>query len=252
MPLIATLYVFLVILLAACVYVIRSAPLRHESLSAGSAHIYVVRYLRTGTVSFVFFVLILSIEFTVTVAGTREQLVTTFGLPGDNPLPYVIYAFLHHNLWHAVENAGTMLVCGGLVEERIGSKWYLFAVVALVPIGSYLTTCTAQFYSDAPWDGAGPTVGFSIVTYAVVVLFTRFVLPLAWRELWSKQTPHRSWRLFATGMILLFLLCSFLGAIDEGKDVSNLGHITGMFLGLVVVVIYEIVHLVRRRGLATK
>ena len=194
-------------------------------------------YLKSGPVSLAFAIVIVAVEVAVVATGTKEQLRSEFGLPNDNAWAYFVYAFLHHDITHLLENTGALLVCGGIVEERIKSRWLLFLAALSIPLGSYLAVLTAPAFIDSPWTGDLPTVGFSIVDYAVLALCSFFVIEIVVKErlfrLASKWT-----RLLGTTMVLIYLLFSLTSGVSDGPGESILGHSIGIALGVVAGGVY--------------
>ena len=87
-----------------------------------------------------FAILIVAVEVAVVATGTKEQLRSEFGLPNDNAWAYFVYAFLHHDITHLLENAGALLICGGIIEGRMKSRWLLVLAALFIPLGGYLAT----------------------------------------------------------------------------------------------------------------
>ena len=214
-----------------------------------SAYIYLNfpwTYLKSGPLSLTFAVLLCAVEVAVAVTGTREQFRSEYGLPNDNLWAYTVYAFLHAGSMHLLENVGALLICGGIVEERIESRWFLALLASSVPLGGFLVTMTAPVFIDAPWTGDAPSVGFSIVAYAILVLCSYFAIDLVWKE--RLRLVSEIWMKSSAIVIGLYLVCSFATGLSNESGESNLGHCIGMALGIVVVAVQWFGHRVRGRN----
>ena len=217
---------------------VSSGLLKPEPIAPRALIFSAWNYLKSGPVSLAFAILIVAVEVAVVATGTKEQLRSEFGLPNDNAWAYFVYAFLHHDVAHLLENAGTLLICGGIVEERVKSRW-LFVLAALsIPLGGYLTTLTAPAFIDSPWTGDLPSVGFSIVDYAVLALCSFFVIDFVVKERFVRLASERPKRLLGTAMVLLFFLFSFISGVSDGPGESILGHSIGITLGAVAGGVY--------------
>ena len=128
-----TLYIFTIAIYAVLsgllILVINSWLLKLEPISPRRAIPRVWNYLHSGLMSVAFAVLLFAVD--VAVTGIREQLRSEYGLPNDNVLAYFMYAFLHVDIRHLLENAGLLLICAGIVEKRVGSLWFLVLVALL-------------------------------------------------------------------------------------------------------------------------
>ena len=240
----------MVILIGLLILAIRNCVLKLEPLSRESVILTARTYLKSGRVSLAFAALLFVVEVVVAGTGNREQVRYEGGLPNDNLLAYVMYAFLHADAIHLLENAGLLLICGGIVEERIGSRWFLVLVALSVPLGGFLATLTAPVFIDSPWTGHPPFVGFSIVAYAILVLCSCFVIDSVLKERLFRLDPERGKRLWATAIILLYFVYSFVAGICDGLGESILGHAIGIALGVVAVTVYWLGHRIRRQGTA--
>ena len=139
---------------------------------------------------------------------------------------------------HLLEDVGALLICGGIVEERIKNRWFLALVASSVPLGGFLATLTAPVFIDSPWTGDRPSVGFSIVVYALLVLCSFFVIDFVLKERLFRLAPERRKRLLATAMALLFFLHSFIVGLSDLPEESILGHCVGTALGAAAVAVH--------------
>ena len=224
--------------------------LKLESISLRPVALGARHYLRSGPVSLAFAVLLIAVEVAVSVTGIREQIRWDFGLPNSNLWAYVIYAFLHVDTMHLLENLGALLICGGFVEERIRSRWFVVLVAFSVPLGGYLATLTAPVFIDSPWTGDLPSVGFSIVVYAVLVICSFFVIDFVLKERLFRLASERWKRLLGTAIVSLCFLCSFIAGLSDGPGESILGHSIGIALGVVAVAVYLLGQRMRRQDIA--
>ncbi len=237
--------VFWLVILAFTICLLKVEPVSLRSVILESRN-----YLTSGPVSLTLAVLIGIVELALTAGGIREGIRSEFGLPNENVWAYFAYAFIHADIRHFLENTGSLLICGGIVEERVGSRWFLVLVVLCVPSGSYLTTLTAPVFIDSPWTSDLHSVGFSIVGYAVLALCAIFVIDFVWRERPFRLAPERlKWWLAAT-FVLLFFIFSFISGISDSPGESILGHSIGIALGAAAGGLYWVVHRIRNQGTA--
>ncbi len=221
---------------------VSSGLLKPEPIAPRALTLSAWNYLKSGPVSLAFAIVIVAVEVAVVATGTKEQLRSEFGLPNDNAWAYIVYAFLHHDITHLLENAGTLLICGGIVEERMKSRWLLVLAALSIPLGGYLTTLIAPVFIDSPWTGDLPSVGFSIVDYAVLVLCSFFVIDFVLKERFFKLASEKRKRLLGTAIVLLFILFSFISGVGDGPGESILGHSVGIVLGALAGGVWWVAH----------
>ena len=190
-------------------------------------------YLKSGPVSLAFVILLFAVEVAVVATGTKEQLRSEFGLPNDNAWAYFVYAFLHEDTTHLLGNVGILLICGGIVEERMRGRWLLGLAVLFIPLEGYLATLTAPVFIDSPWTADLPSVGFSVVGYAVLAFCSFFILDFVLKERFSKLASESRIRLLGKGTVLLYFLLSFKSGVSDGSGESISGHSIGIALGAV-------------------
>ncbi len=237
----------IVILIALLVLVISSCVLKLEPKPRWAVIINARNYLISGPVSLAFAAVIVAVEVIVALTGTKEQIISNFGLPNNNFGAYFVYAFLHVDSMHLLENAGSLLICGGIVESSIRSRWFLILVASIVPFGGFLATLAAPVFIDSPWTGGAPSVGFSIVVYAILVMCLIFVIEFLLKERLIKLACERWKRLSAAAIVLLYFLSSFITGVHDSPGESILGHCIGMALGLAAVTIYCLERRIRRQ-----
>ena len=246
----AVISVGIVMLTGLLILVISSCLLKFESNSPKAVILSARDYLTAGPVSLAFAVLIVTVEFAVALTGIRAQSRSDFGLPNVNLWAYFAYAFLHADTRHVLENAGSLLICGGIVESNIRSLWFLVLIAFSIPIGGALTTLAAPVFIESISTGDPPSVGFSIVVYATLVLCLYFVIEVMLKEQLFKLACERWKRLSATAIVLLFFSCSFVTGVLGSSGESILGHCIGITQGTVAVTVYWLRHRSRRQGTA--
>ena len=246
----AIINIGIVILVGLLILSVSSGLLKPEPIAPRASILSAWNYLKSGPVSLAFAILIFAVEATVVATGTKEQLRSEFGLPNDNAWAYFLYAFLHHDITHLLENAGALLICGGIVEGRMKSRWLLVLAALSIPLGGYLATLIAPAFIDSPWTGDLPSVGFSIVGYAILALCSFFVIDFVLKERFFKLASERWKRLLGTAMVLLYLLFSFISGVSDGPGESILGHSIGIALGAVAGGIWWVVRRPRPRSVS--
>ena len=224
---------------------VSSGLLKPEPLAPRALILSAWNYLKSGPVSLALAIVIVAVEVAVVATGTKEQLRSEFGLPNDNAWAYLVYAFLHDDITHLLENTGALLICGGIVEGRMKSRWLLVMVVLYIPLGGYLATSIAPAFIDSPWTGDLPSIGLSIVDYAVLALCSFFIIDFVLKERFFKLASERQKRLLGTAILSLYLLCSFISGVSDGPGESILGHSIGIVLGAVAGGIWWAVHRLR-------
>ena len=231
-----------VILMGLLILSVSSGLLKPEPIAPRALIFSAWNYLKSGPVSLAFAILIVAIEVAVVATGTKEQLRSEFGLPGENAGAYFLHAFLHHDIRHLVENAGALLICGGIVEERMKGRWFVVLAALLIPLEGYLATLIAPEFIDSPWTGDLPYVGFSIVVYAVLALCVFFVVDFVWKErlFWLASERWKRW--LGTVMVSLYLMSSIISGVSDGTGESILGHSIGIVLGAVAGGIWWVVY----------
>lgn len=222
----------LVILMAFLILCVSSGLLKPEPIAPRALILSAWNYLKSGPVSLVFAILICAVDVAAVVTGTKEQLRSEFGLPNDSAWAYFVYAFLHDDVGHLINNAGALLICGGIVEARMKGRWLLILAALLIPLEGYLVTLIAPVFVDSPWSGDLSSVGFSIVVYAVLALCSFFVVDFVWRErlVWVPSEIWKRW--CGTMCVSLYLLSSFISGLSDGNGESILGHSIGIALGV--------------------
>ena len=167
--------------------------------------------------------------------------------PGTGFTSVITYAFGHAGLWHLAANMLTLLVFGTPVNRRLGNGWYLLV---------YLSTCLAigilvKVLVPGQLLGASGAI-FAIIAIAVILMPSAKIdiayvasLPATllvglfsppkhwafWFLRWDQFSIRAWWGLF---IIPLLEICGF---ISNGWNWTNLGHLCGLFFGLVAVLI---------------
>ena len=266
---------------------VSSCLLDHESTSSRSSIRRIGQYLGSEPVALAFAALIGLVYLYLAVTGGNEHFRVEYGLPNDNAWAYIGHAFLHANVLHLVGNVGWLLICGGLIENKIGKRWFLALIVLCVPLGGYLSVLAAPIFIDSPWDDGLPSVGFSIVGNAIFVVCTYLVVCCTFSGAWLKQIAMNT-RTFARltwaggpsailpitltkislalrechpqlnplkwparknrVAALAFFFLLFSVGIDEGPPESVLGHSVGLVLGAIAVLACMVRQGFRSRG----
>ena len=246
----------------------------HESASSRSSIRRIGKYLGSEPVALAFAALICFVYLYLAVTGNNEHFRVEYGLPNDNAWAYVGYAFLHADILHLIGNVGLLLICGGLIEDKLSRGWFLVFIVVCIPLGGYLSVLAAPIFIDSPWDNGVTSVGFSIVGNAIFVLCAYLVIVGTVSGAWFKQIVMKTgtsvglawtggpsailgitraritltlkechlqlnplkWsaRTNRVATLALFFLVFSL-AIDEGSPESVLGHSVGLGLGSIAV-----------------
>ena len=221
---------------------VSSGLLKPEPIALRASILSAWNYLKSGPVSLAFAILICAVEAAVVATGTKEQLRSEFGLPNDNAWAYFVYAFLHHDITHLLENAGALLICGGM--SRRDEKPMAFGLGSFVYTSGGLPRYIDRSGRSLILPGLGdlPSVGFSIVDYAILTICSFFVIDLSLKERFFKLASERRKRLLGTAIVSLYLLYSFISGVSDGPGESILGHSIGIALGAVAGGIWWVVH----------
>lgn len=259
----------------------------HGSVSSRSSIRRVGKYLGSGPMALVFAALICIVHFCLAVTGGSEHFRVQYGLPNENAWAYVGYAFLHVDIFHLLGNVGMLLICGGLIEEKLSKGWFLAFIVVCIPLGGCLSVFAAPIFIDSPWDDGSTSVGFSIVGNAIFVLCICLVFIGTFSRAWCKQFARKA-RTFTslaraegpsvilektrTSISLALMKChlqinplkwsartnrvaalAFLSlvfslGINEGAAESVLGHSVGLILGALAVLAHLVKLKVPSRG----
>lgn len=225
--------IFFVILIGLLISSVSSGLLKPDPIAPRALLLSAWNYLKSGPVSLAFAILLFAVEAAVGATGTKEQIRSEFGLPNDNAWAYFVYAFLHEDINHLLGNVGMLLICGGIVERRMRGRWLLGLAVLFIPLEGYLATLTAPVFIDSPWTADLPSVGFSIVGYAVLAFCSFFIIDFVLKERISTLASESWIRLLGKGMVLLYFLLSLKSGVSDGSGESILGHSIGIALGAV-------------------
>ena len=245
-------------------FFVSSCLLSHEGSSKESAARRIVKYLSAGPITLALSLVLSSIYISLSLSEISEQARLEFGLPNDNVWAFIIHAFLHADLFHLLGNVLSLLICGGLVEQRIGRRWFLVLVIVTVIVGGYLSVLTAPIFDVSPSSDGVPVVGFSIVNNAVFVICAYWVILSlldGWRvrqtfsevQGWflrrhdcSEINPLKWSRKANQSAALGILLFMFATSIGDGAEISILGHSIGAIIGVAAVVTHAASWLVLR------
>ena len=243
-----------------------SCLFRHEGTSGSTAAIRVGKYLASGPVTLLLSMLLCSIYLILGISGTGVQARLSFGLPNDNVWAFIIHPFLHADIWHILGNVIMLLICGGLVEQRAGRRWFIMLVLLSAMAGGYLSVRAAPMLNVYRLPDDPLAVGFSIVNNAVFVFCTYLVfvcLRDEWRReqnsvaagallflkrihlqmnplKWSQETN----KVFTLAVFLII----FAIGVDDGSPISILGHSIGAIIGFLAAATHASLWLVLHRG----
>ena len=261
-----------VLIISMGLLLVSSCLLDHESTSTRSSIRRIGKYLSSGPVSLGFAALICMVYFLLAVTGSNEHVRVEYGLPNNNGWAYIGYAFLHADWRHLAGNVGGLLICGGLIEEKLGRGRFMVFILICIPLGGYLSVLSAPIFINSPWDDGLTSVGFSIVGNAIFILCTYFIIIGIFRKAWFKRIatmirtfggvartegPSAILAMIKTRILLALKECepqfnpflwsartnrvvaltSFLFVfsigVDDGTPESVLGHSVGLVLGAI-------------------
>lgn len=167
--------------------------------------------------------------------------------PGTGILSILTYSFGHANTAHLIGNMWALLVFGTPVNRRLGNGWYLIAYVgAAMALGLF-----ARLFIYGNLIGASGAI-FAVIAIALLLFpsakvdvwyFTMF--PTSLLVGLFLRPPHFAgwfihWGLFqikAYWGLLLVPLMEFAGLYWYGLNWTNLGHLTGLMLGVAIVLL---------------
>ena len=140
-------------------------------------------------------------------------------IPGDvflRPWTLLSSMFLHGSVGHLFFNMYALLIFGGLIEQRIGSRNFLVSYLfAGVFAGSLYS-----IFSSTPALGASGAImavlGLAIMLLPDLRVLFFFVIPMSLRT---------------AGII--FALIDIFGLFNPGSGIAHLAHLGGLFIGLV-------------------
>ena len=180
--------------------------------------------------------------------------------PGTGPLSIVLYAFSHSGLWHLLFNMWALWIFGNALNRRLGNGYYLLAYLgAVLALGLF-----ARLVLPAGLIGASGVV-FTVITMGLV-LMPADVLEIACLALfpltaviglvsrpreWSQWLIR--WAVYPIPAFWALLLIPFLELFAffwNNWSLTNLAHLLGMLLGLVVLVLLPTTLTMGRRPVA--
>ena len=140
-------------------------------------------------------------------------------IPGDvflRPWTLLSSMFLHSSPGHLLFNMYALLIFGGLIEQRIGTKRfvgiYLFAGIFAGLLYSVFSTSPALGASGAIMS----VLGLAIMLLPDLRVLFFFVIPMSLRT---------------AGII--FAAIDIFGLFNPGSGIAHLAHLGGLFVGLV-------------------
>jgi membrane associated rhomboid family serine protease len=170
--------------------------------------------------------------------------------PGTGPLSIVLYGFSHAGFWHLVFNMWALWVFGNPVNRRLGNFYYLCSYLGTIVILGLV----ARLMSFGPVLGASGGI-FAVMTIAAM-LMPAAPLKMAYGAVFPmsvliglfRKPEHGIYWFICGGQfgvrallwLLLLVPCLELLALFAGwwfgpGGVWNLGHLMGMFCGVVAV-----------------
>src|SRR6185436_14333856 len=166
---------------------------------------------------------------------------------GSSVLSVVLYGFSHAGFWHLAFNMWTLLVFGDAVNRRIGNKYYLMAYLSSIlligffcwlifpgrVIGASGAVFTVIGISLLLLPAARLRVGMLAIfpVTLVVAIFNRPKEFYQWAIRWGDFFVPMLW------CLLLVPLLEFFGLLWSGWSWTNLGHLMGLVLGVVFVLL---------------
>lgn len=226
----------------------------------------ILRYLAYGRITVAVAVILGFVEFFTSVTGTKESARIAFALPNDSPFAFLVYAILHADAQHVLDNVTSLLICGPLVERRMGPGWYAAFLALSALIGGYLLHTVASTFMVSRWDDGILAIGFSITGYALLASCIYWVALCAWEGDTLRQTLTFASRWFAEGpldipsnpikwtldahqvLALTALVLILLVALFDGSPLTLTGHRIGIMLGLVLATYYVMKRYASRNG----
>lgn len=167
--------------------------------------------------------------------------------PGTGLFSVVMYAFGHVTAWHLIGNVWVLLVFGTPLNRRLGNFWYcMFYFGCTIALG-----VLARMFLPALIVGSSGSV-FAVIAGALLLLpsarleifyvalfpFTLlvglFVRPahwVFWFVRWDRFSLRAIWALVLVPLLELWSL------IWSGWNWVNLGHLMGLLLGVIAVLL---------------
>lgn len=132
----------------------------------------------------------------------------------NHPWMLITAIFMHANFWHIFFNMFAILIFGPVLEQRIGSKKFLF----LYLVGGIFANIIGLFFYERALGASG----------AIMALLGTLIFLMPRLKVWIWGiVPLPLW---AAG-ILWFALDLF-GTLDPTSGIGNVAHIAGMIFGL--------------------
>lgn len=140
-------------------------------------------------------------------------------VPGDvlvRPWTLLTSMFLHGSPAHLLFNMYALLIFGGLIEQRIGTKKF----VSIYLFAGLFAGALYSVFSTTPALGASGAImailGLAIMLLPDLRVLFFFVIPMSLRT---------------AGII--FALIDIVGLFNPNSGIAHLAHIGGLFVGLV-------------------
>lgn len=166
---------------------------------------------------------------------------------GTSFLSIVLYGFSHAGFWHLAINMWTLLVFGDAVNRRIGNAYYLLAY-----LGTQIALGLFAWVAIPPGVIGASGAIFAVIGISLLLLpagrlhigclaiFPFTILLALFRRPEQPWQWFIRWADFRVSMLWCLLLIPFLevwGLFWSGWNWTNLGHLLGLALGVVFVLL---------------
>jgi len=166
---------------------------------------------------------------------------------GTSIFGILLYGFSHAGFWHLAGNLWCLIVFGNAVNQRVGNAYYLWTYLgSIVLIG-----LTAWLFLSGGVIGASGGI-FAVIAVGLLLLPSArlrvgyiAVFPVTILAALLRRPEHPwqwaiRWGDFLVPMLwclLLIPLLEFWGLIFSGWSWTHLGHLLGLLLGVVAVLL---------------
>jgi len=151
------------------------------------------------------------------IKGFTEHLILVSSEIFQRPWILITSMFLHGSLSHLFFNMYALFLFGTLIENKIGSKRFLFVYFVSGIIASFTFSL---FRPEATGLGASGAImsilGLTIILLPNLQVLFFFILPMSMRT---------------AGII--FAIIDIVGLFDTGNGVANSAHLAGLVVGLI-------------------
>ena len=159
----------------------------------------------------------------------------------------LLYGFSHAGFWHLVGNVWCLIVFGNVVNQRIGSGYYLLAYIGSIVMIGLIAWLVFPGRVIGASGGIFAIIGIALlllpsaklrVGYVAVfpvtilaALLKRPEHPWQWAIRWGDFFAPMLW-----GLVLVPLL-EVWGLLFSGWSWTHLGHLLGLIVGVIVVLL---------------